>query len=57
VAPEKPFGKPQRLGPRKKQFLSLLNLLLSLRVELVHSIQKRRRILAMRARVSNEQQA
>jgi hypothetical protein len=35
---EKSFRKPQRLGPCKEQFLSLLNLLLSLRVEFVHSI-------------------
>src|SRR5262245_1059367 len=38
---EKPFRKSQRLGPCKEQFLSLLNLFLSLRVELVHSIEKR----------------
>src|SRR5262249_25319250 len=38
---KKSFGKPQRLRPRKKQFLSLLNLFLSLRVEFVHSIEKR----------------
>src|SRR4030095_16896189 len=38
---EKSFRKPQRLGPCKEQFLSLLNLFLSLRVELVHSIEKR----------------
>src|SRR6476660_339281 len=38
---EKSFRKPQRLGSCKEQFLSLLNLLLSLRVELVHSIEKR----------------
>src|SRR4029450_2248622 len=37
---EKSFRKPQRLRPCKEQFLSLLNLFLSLRVELVHSIQK-----------------
>jgi hypothetical protein len=35
---EKSFRKPQCLGPCKEQFLSLLNLFLSLRVELVHSI-------------------
>src|SRR6266487_5105272 len=33
---EESLGKTQRLRPRKKQFLSLLNFLLSLRVELVH---------------------
>src|ERR1043166_281025 len=38
---EKSFRKSQRLRPCKEQFLSLLNLLLSLRVELVHSIEKR----------------
>src|SRR6266481_5931173 len=38
---EKPFRKPQCLGPCKKQFLSLLNLFLSLFVEFVHSIEKR----------------
>jgi hypothetical protein len=38
---EKSFRKPQRLGPCKEQFLSLLNLFLSLFVELVHSIEKR----------------
>ena len=38
---EKPFRKPQRLGSCKEQFLSLLNLFLSLFVELVHSIEKR----------------
>ncbi len=36
VALEKAFGKPQRLRPREKQFLSLLNFFLSLRVEFVH---------------------
>src|SRR6266481_8120832 len=36
---EKSFRKPERLRPRKKQFLSLLNLLLSLRVEFIHSIK------------------
>src|SRR4030095_5877969 len=38
---EKSFRKPQRLGPCKEQFLSLLNLFLALRVEFVHSIEKR----------------
>src|SRR5262249_11736355 len=38
---EESFRKPQRLGPCKEQFLSLLNLFLSLRVEFVHSIEKR----------------
>src|SRR5262249_22487342 len=38
---EKSFRKPQRLWPCKEQFLSLLNLFLSLRVEFVHSIEKR----------------
>src|SRR5262245_33049981 len=38
---EKAFGKSQRLRPSKKQFLSLLDLFLSLRVEFVHSIEKR----------------
>src|SRR6476660_4732871 len=38
---EKSFRKPQRLGPCKEQFLSLLNLFLSLFVEFVHSIEKR----------------
>ena len=33
---EKSLGKPKRLRPRKKQFLSLLNFLLSLRVEFIH---------------------
>jgi hypothetical protein len=33
VALEKPFGETQRLRPGKKQFLSLLNFFLSLRVE------------------------
>ena len=33
---EKSLRKPQRLWPRKKQFLSLLNFFLSLRVEFVH---------------------
>jgi hypothetical protein len=54
---EKSFRKPQRLGPSKEQFLSLLNLFLSLRVEFVHSIRcskKRRRIVAVLARVSNQ---
>src|SRR6516165_8211685 len=37
---EQSFREPQRLGPCKKQFLSLLNLFLSLRVEFVHSIEK-----------------
>src|SRR5947208_8924322 len=35
---EKSLGKSQRLRPCKKQFLSLLNLLLSLRVDFIHSI-------------------
>jgi len=35
---EKSLGEPERLRPRKKQFLSLLNLFLSLRVELIHQI-------------------
>ena len=38
VSLEKPLGEPERLRPRKKQFLSLLNFFLSLRVEFVHSI-------------------
>src|ERR1700755_313443 len=38
---KKSLRKPQRLGPCKEQFLSLLNLFLSLRVEFVHSIEKR----------------
>src|SRR5215831_4451916 len=38
---KKALRKPQRLGPCKEQFLSLLNLFLSLRVELVHSIENR----------------
>src|SRR4029077_1371404 len=38
---KKSFRKAERLGPCKKQFLSLLNLFLSLRVEFVHSIKKR----------------
>src|SRR5882757_7087085 len=38
---EESFRKPQGLGPCKEQFLSLLNLFLSLRVELVHSIEMR----------------
>ena len=38
---EKSFRKPQRLGPCKEQFLSLLNFFLSLFVEFVHSIEKR----------------
>ena len=33
---EKPFDETERLRPREKQFLSLLNLFLSLRVEFVH---------------------
>src|SRR6266480_346008 len=35
---EKSLGEPERLRPREKQFLSLLNFLLSLRVELVHLV-------------------
>src|SRR5438876_4321765 len=44
MALEKSFRKAQRLRPRKKQFLSLLNFFLSLRVEFVHlvRIQSRR---------------
>src|SRR5258708_34500949 len=38
---EESFRKPQRLGSCKEQFLSLLNLFLSLFVEFVHSIEKR----------------
>ena len=56
MALEKTFGKPERLRTCKKQFLILLNFLLSLRVELIHSgcLRKNwRRIVAMRARVSN----
>src|SRR5438105_3307260 len=56
---EKAFGKTQGLRTCKKQFLSLLNLFLSLRVELIHSIclgKNRRRIVAMRARMSNHTQ-
>src|SRR5437667_12747455 len=36
MALEKPFGEPERLRTCKKQFLSLLNLFLSLRVEFIH---------------------
>ena len=56
VALEKTFSKTERLRACKKQFLGLLNFFLSLRVELIHSIclgKNRRRIVAMRARVSN----
>jgi hypothetical protein len=35
---EKTLREPKRLRPCKKQFLSLLNFLLSLRVEFIHSI-------------------
>jgi hypothetical protein len=35
---EKPFDESERLRAREKQFLSLLNLFLSLRVEFVHQI-------------------
>jgi hypothetical protein len=38
MALEKTFGKPKRLWPGEKQFFGLLNFILSLRVELVHSI-------------------
>src|SRR5215471_14781746 len=38
---EQSLGKSLRLRPCKKQFLSLLNLLLSLLVEFIHSIEKR----------------
>src|SRR5580765_2555812 len=38
---EKSFRKSQRLEPCEEQFLGLLNLFLSLCVELVHSIEKR----------------
>ena len=54
---EKSFGETKRLRTCKKQFLCLLNLLLSLRVELIHSIclsKNERRIVATRARVSNQ---
>ena len=54
---EKSLGEPERLRPRKKQLLSLLNFFLSLRVEFVHSIGVRksgRRIVAVPARVSNQ---
>src|SRR5213076_2620189 len=52
---EKAFRKAQRLRPCKEQFLSLLNLFLSLRVELVHqpiSEKQWRRTVASRFRVS-----
>src|SRR5438093_1085827 len=55
---EQPLRKPERLRTCKKQFLSLLNLFLSLRVEFVHSVRlekKARRIVAVAARLSNEQ--
>src|SRR4030095_16528543 len=54
---EKSFRQPQRLGPCKEQFLSLLILFLSLRAELVHSIEKWRRIVAVPACVSNSRAA
>src|ERR1700757_820961 len=38
VALKKSLREPERLRTRKKQFLSLLNFLLSLRVEFVHSV-------------------
>jgi len=56
MALEKTFGKTESLRTCEKQFLGLLNFLLSLRVELIHSgcLRKNwRRIVAMRARVSN----
>src|SRR5207249_10894356 len=42
VALEKPLGEPERLRPREKQFLSLLNFFLPLRVEFVHSVRVRK---------------
>src|SRR5438132_5802887 len=39
---EKSLGEPECLRPCKKQFLSVLNFLLSLRVELVHSVRVRK---------------
>jgi hypothetical protein len=59
MALEKAFREPKRLWPREKQFLRLLNLFLSLRVEFVHSVElskKWRRTVAVRARLSNEAQ-
>jgi hypothetical protein len=53
---EKSFCKPQRLGPGEEQFLSLLNLFLSLFVEFVHSMESGRRILAVGVRMSNQEQ-
>src|SRR6266487_326214 len=56
---EQPLGETQRLRTCKKQFLSLLNLFLSLRVEFVHLVRlekKARRIVAVAARVSNHLQ-
>src|SRR5207247_10067867 len=53
------LGKPKRLRTCKKQLLGLLNLFLSLRVEFVHSgelLKKGRRIVAVRARLSNQMQ-
>jgi hypothetical protein len=54
---EKAFGKTEGLRTCEKQFFGLLDFFLSLRVELIHSgfLQKNgRRIVAMRARVSNQ---
>src|SRR5438874_11549998 len=59
MALEKTFCEPKRLRSREKQFLRLLNLFLSLRVEFVHSVElskKWRRTVAVRARVSNQAQ-
>jgi hypothetical protein len=59
MALEKAFREPKRLWPREKQFLRLLNLFLSLRVDFVHSVElskKWRRTVAVRARVSNQAQ-
>src|SRR2546430_4577750 len=56
---EKSLGKPQRLRSRKKQLLSLLNLLLSFDVDLVHQknvarrVTVKPRIVAMRPVLSN----
>jgi hypothetical protein len=57
MALEKSLGKTERLWPCEKQFLGLLDFFLSLGVELIHSIclgKNGRRIVAMRARVSNQ---
>src|SRR6266404_7986671 len=54
---EQSLGKTERLRACKKQLLRLLNFFLSLRVELVHSVElskKGRRIVAVGARLSNQ---